>query len=98
MALPQDYYPSPAIKFQTCQTPFVKKNIVHEEAYKNMDTVEDDVRIKAEEINAQISYQNGLLKLNKVIPLRTDAVEEERKGYEKVWVYYFVYFVIEFLC
>lgn len=51
-------------------------------AYIDRDKVDKNVRDRAEEINNKLEYQQELLKLNKLIPFRTESIDKEAKAYQ----------------
>ena len=51
-------------------------------AYIDKDKVDKNVRDRAEEINNKLEYQQKLLRLNKLIPIRTESIDKEAKSYQ----------------
>lgn len=51
-------------------------------AYIDRDKVDKNVRDRAEEINNKLEYQQELLKLNSLIPFRTESIDKEAKAYQ----------------
>ena len=51
-------------------------------AYIDRDKVDKNVRDRAEEINNKLEYQQELLKLNQLIPFRTESIDKEAKAYQ----------------